>query len=345
MEISRFVGDLLRRAYVIIAATAILAAACSDTSPDPTAEPAGAPAVDTVSWDVQGHRGARGIRPENTLPAFEIALDVGVSTLELDLHLSSDGIPVIWHDPEIDPAKCESGDPSLPATTDEPGVRTLTAAELATYRCDQNPDRDTYPDQQPEPGAITGSEFAIVPLATLFEMVDDYAQSPDKTQQQRDNAATVQFNVELKRNPSNPAGIGDSFDGENPAEFEIAVADLITEWGYEERVIVQSFDHRSLWAIHTIVPTVRLAALSSRDVPDFVDLAGRGASIWSPRHTLLSAELVAEAKTAGLVVIPWTVNDKDDVCSVLAMGTTGVITDRPDLVLGEGGWLEGCVEA
>ena len=330
---------------MIMAATVVLAAACSDTSPDGAAELPGAPAVDAVSWDVQGHRGARGIRPENTLPAFEIALDVGVTTLELDLHLSSDGIPVIWHDPEIDPSKCVADDPSLPAATDEPGVRTLTASELAAYRCDQNPDRGRYPDQLPEPGVVAGSEYSIVPLASLFEMVDDYAQSPDKTQQQRDNAASVQFNVELKRNPSSPAGIGDSFDGENPAEFEIAVADLISEWGYEQRVIVQSFDHRSLWAIHTIAPAVRLAALSSRDIPDLADLADRGASIWSPRHTLLSKELVADAAAAGLLVIPWTVNDEADVCSVMSMGTAGVITDRPDLVLGDGGWLESCSDS
>jgi glycerophosphoryl diester phosphodiesterase len=276
------------------------------------------------------------------LPAFEAALDVGVSTLELDLHLSSDGLPVIWHDSEIDPTKCVAGNMALPSAEDKPGVRTLTAAELATYQCDLNPDRSTYPDQRPDPGVIAGSRYTIVTLEALFEMTDDYAQSTEKTQQQRENATSVQFNIELKRDPDNPAGIGDSFDGEVPGEFETAVADLIAEWGYADRVIVQSFDHRSLWAIRTIAPTIRLAALTSSGVPDFGDLAESGASIWSPRHTLLSAALVAEAQSTGLQVIPWTVNDPDDLCSVLSMGTAGVITDRPDLVLGDGGWLSAC---
>ena len=105
---------------------------------------------------------------------------------------------------------------------------------------------------------------------------------------------------------------------------------------------MQSFDHRSLWALHTLAPSIRLAALTSGDVPDLDELAAAGASIWSPRHTSLSADLVGAAAAAGLAVIPWTVNDQDDVCSLLDMGTDGVITDRPDLVLGADGWLVGC---
>lgn len=329
----------MRRAYATALATVLLSGACSDTAPP---ESTTARTDTTVSWDVQGHRGARGVRPENTLPAFEAALDVGVSTLELDLHFSSDGLPVIWHDPEIDPTKCVAGDVVLPSAEDRPAVRTLTAAELATYQCDLNPDLSRYPDQRPDPGVIAESRYTIVTLEALFEMVDDYAKSTEKTQQQQDTAASVHFNIELKRNPGNPTGIGDSFDGETPGEFETAVADLIAEWGYADRVIVQSFDHRSLWAIRTIAPTIRLAALTSSDIPDFGNLAASGASIWSPRHTLLSAELVAEAQSAGLQVIPWTVNDPDDLCSVLSMDTAGVITDRPDLVLGDGGWLSAC---
>lgn len=329
----------MRRAYAATLVTVLLMGACSDTvAPEITT----APAADTAAWDVQGHRGARGIRPENTLPAFEAALDVGVSTLELDLHLSRDGLPVIWHDPEIDPAKCVAGDGSLPSAEDRPAVRSLTASELATYQCDLNPDLSSYPDQRPDPGAITGSQYTIVTLEALFDMVDDYAQSPEKTKQQRETATSVQFNIELKRDPGNPAGIGDSFDGAAPGEFEIAVAGLIADWGYADRVIVQSFDHRSLWAIRTLAPTIRLAALTSRGIPDFAELADSGASIWSPWHTLLSAELVAEAQSAGLEVIPWTVNDPEDLCSVLSMGTAGVITDRPDLVLGDDGWLSEC---
>ena len=120
------------------------------------------------------------------------------------------------------------------------------------------------------------------------------------------------------------------------------LAAVITEWGYEDRVVVQSFDHRSLWAIHKIAPTVRLAALTRDDIPDFAQLAEAGAAIWSPKYSVLGRSRVTDAHQAGLEVIPWTVNDADAACSLLAMGTDGVISDRPDLALGDDGWLAGC---
>ncbi|MCP4306965.1 MAG: hypothetical protein GY788_19230 [bacterium] len=324
---------------IFFAAVAIIATGCggSDTPAAPAPD-----SVEAADWDVQGHRGARGVRPENTLPAFESALDVGVSTLELDLHLSADGVLVIWHDPRIEAEKCRDTDPELPSVTLEPLVNSLTATQLATYVCDQNPDPGKYPDQTADAGTITGSNYVIATLEQLFEMVNEYSESESVTEEQRANAATVLFNVELKRDPSNPDNIGDSFDGTNPAAFETAVVDLVAAWGYEDRVIVQSFDHRSLWALHTLEPSIRLAALTSRDIPDLDELAAAGASIWSPRYTLLAADVLAEAAAAGLAVIPWTVNDEGDVCSLLELGTDGVITDRPDLVLGPNGWLAGC---
>ena len=309
----------------VLIAIALVMGGCADgisSTEDPQ------PLVAVEDWDVQGHRGARGVRPENTLPSFELALDVGVTTLELDLHLSADGVPVIWHDPEIDPAKCVGSDTSLPAAEDEPPIRVLTAAQLGTYVCDRNPDQGRYPDQTPAAGTVTGTAYGITTLDSLFTMVDAYAASTDKTAEQRTNADTIQFNV----------------DGTNPAEFETAVAAVIAEWGYENRVVVQSFDHRSLWAIRKIAPTVRLAALTRDDIPDFAALADLGAAIWSPRYSVLAKSRVADAQQAGLDVIPWTVNDAGAVCSLRAMGTDGVITDRPDLVLGVDGWLAACTE-
>ncbi len=329
----------MRFVLITLIVGAIAASGCS-----PETETVTEPQTNIDSWDVQGHRGARGIRPENTLPSFEAALDAGVSTLELDVHLSADDIPVIWHDPRVDSTKCRGTDSSLPSADEEPLVRDLTAAQLATYICDLNPNPGTYPDQTADSGDIAGDSYGIATLQDLFEMVSRYAASDSVTQDQRSNAGTVLFNIELKRDPRNPNSIGDSFDGTNPAEFETALADSVTAWGYEDRVIVQSFDHRSLWALHTLAPSIRLASLTFEDIPDLADLAIAGASIWSPRHSMLSADLVAAATEAGLDVIPWTVNKQDDVCALLAMGTAGIITDRPDLVLGTDGWLADCDE-
>ncbi|MEA2002293.1 MAG: glycerophosphodiester phosphodiesterase family protein [Actinomycetota bacterium] len=330
------------RAATIILTSALVLAACGgdDDVVSTTGTPAAIDSIDTDSWDVQGHRGARGLRPENTLPSFEAALDVGVSTLELDLHFSADGVVVIWHDPEIDPEKCVATDAGLPSADEEPAIRVLTADQLSAYVCNLNPSTSKYPDQVAESGEISGDAYGIATLQSLFEMVDEYANDAGKTEEQRANAATVQFNIETKRDPRNPETMGDTFDGTNPGEFEIAIVALITEWGYEDRAIVQSFDHRSLWALHTIGPSVRLAALTTDPIPDFTGLVESGAAIWSPRFSVLSATVVADAQEAGLQVIPWTVNEQNDVCSMLTMGTDGVITDRPDLVLG--GWLANC---
>ena len=319
-----------------VIAGAIVAGGCA-TAEDTAIEPR----TESTSWDVQGHRGARGVRPENTLPSFEAALDTGVSTLELDLHLSADDIPVIWHDPRLDPAKCRGTDLSLPPAEDLPLVRDLTAAELNTYVCDQNPRPGTYPDQSATNGVITGDNYGIATLEDLFEMVDRYADSAI-SEELASNAATVQFSIELKRDPRNPNSIGDAFDGTNPATFEITLADLIAVWGYQDRVIVQSFDHRSLWAIHTLAPSIRLAALTTGYLPDMMELAASGASIWSPGFNDVTKETLTTAHTAGLQVIPWTVNEKADVCALLVLSTDGIITDRPDLVLGTDGWLADC---
>ena len=182
----------------------------------------------------------------------------------------------------------------------------------------------------------------MMTLPQLFEFVDRYANSDLKTDDQRRNAATVQFNVETKRVPDRPETIGDGFDGTNPGEFEQALALLIDDWGYENRVVVQSFDHRSLWALSGIAPDVRLAALTLDEHLGFQAMSDSGADIWSPHFASLSTEVTADAHSFGLDVIPWTVNTEEDVCVLLVMGVDGLITDRPDLVLGEGGWLAGC---
>jgi len=335
-----------RSIAAISAAIGLVAMACSSTS-DGTGQSDrdAAPAADsaaTASIDVEGHRGARGIRPENTLPSFEAALDAGVNTLELDLHLSRDGELVIRHDPEITADKCRTEDETVPDPITSPLLRSLTASELSKYVCDLNPDSRLFPDQEAEPGDVSEGDYSVKTLEQLFEFVVRYSRDDRKSEDQRKNATTVEFNVETKRSPERPETIGDGFDGTNPGEFEKAVAALLEDWEYQDRVIVQSFDHRSLWALRTIAPNVRLAALTVDERPDLQALSDSGAAIWSPRFTSLSTGVVADAQSLGLDVIPWTVNTESDVCALVGMGVDGLITDRPDLVLGEGGWLERC---
>jgi glycerophosphoryl diester phosphodiesterase len=296
------------------------------TTTPTTTVPAAGIEVD-VDVDVQGHRGARGLQPENTLPGFETALDLGVTTLEFDLHYTADGQVVVWHDPEIEGAKCGNAFAGRP-------IRELSAAELRGLTCDRNPDPGRFPDQSPGPTAIAGTDYGIVTLDELFEFVDEYAASEAKTQQQRATADRVRFNMETKRRPDAPEAIGDGFDGMNAGPFELAILETISDWGLAERSVIQSFDHRSLSAVHAIDGSLALAALTRRgEVPDFAALAAAGVTIWSPDHRSVTPEAVAAAAAAGLAVSVWTVNDPADMQRLVDLGVGGLITDRPDLAL------------
>ena len=150
------------------------------------------PAVESgwAALDVQGHRGASGLKPENTLPGFETALDLGVTTLELDLHLTADGVPVIWHDPAIAKEKCRR-DPAATVAAPDPDsvvpegnslqISRLTLAQVQTYLCDRNPDASAYPDQDNAPTALAGANYHIISLAQLFDFVIAYAVAPEKS--------------------------------------------------------------------------------------------------------------------------------------------------------------------
>lgn len=294
--------------------------------------------------DVQGHRGARGLKPENTLPSFEAALDLEVDTLELDLHLSKDDALIIWHDPYVYDSKCRANAPNSrlqlrPATEDEPHqramVRRLATGLLGRFQCDKNPSPERFPDQDNESTELAGSNYRIVTLEELFTFVERYAQSPKKSDSQRKNAASVRFNIETKRKPEHPEYIGDGFDGTEPATFEHKLVELIGEHGLLERVTVQSFVPESLWAAAQLEADLRLAVLEKSRQQPLADYADRGASVWSPRASLVDRATIDEARKAGLLVKPWTVNDPAEMRRLIELGVDGIITDRPDLLLEE----------
>ncbi len=322
-----------------ILALASLLAACSLTRDTTMMDPNDATTVHPPDFDIEGHRGARGLRPENTLPAFETALDLGVTTLELDLHFTQDGTVVVWHDDQIGADKCRLNpnaaeplppDPDL-ATTDLM-ISQLTLEQLQKYTCDRNPDRGKFPEQSNEPGALAGNQYQIISLAELFDFVEAYGVDDTKTVAQQENARRVQFNIETKRRPDNPDVINDGFDGSNAGPFEMAIVELVEMRGLIDRVILQSFDHRSLQAVRKLNPAIRLSALTSGR-PDPAAYAAFGADIWSPRSSDLTPGLVEQAHAAGMLVIPWTVNDPEDMRLLIDIGVDGLISDRPDVLL------------
>lgn len=340
---------------LFFALLAVVVSSCKGPTPAPISNPASAPSGEAT---LHGHRGARGLQPENTLPAFERALDLEVDVLELDLHLSADGVVVVWHDPFIRATKCRAGGaiiaPQPPTTVPSSWSREVQLAgdvvdpdalpvlhpalqianqqahQLRRLRCDRNPDPERFADQERD----ADGDYGVVSLGELFDFVKAYAADVRRSDAQRRAAGLVQFNVELKRAPLFPTFIGDRFDGESPAKFERALHATLTEHGMRHRTIVQSFDHRSLWAFASLDAEVRLAALQrkSEPIPKFAQLRERGASIWSPDHVLVTPETVAAAHAAKLAVVPWTVNDPERARALLKIGVDGIITDRPDIV-------------
>jgi glycerophosphoryl diester phosphodiesterase len=244
---------------------------------------------------VHGHRGARAIMPENTLPAFEYAIGVGVDVLELDLAVTKDNVLVVSHDPTINPVICSGPHAHVP-------IRELTLAELRQYDCGsrKNP---SYPKQKPVPGTK---------IPTLDEVL---ALAP---------RGKFEFNIETKIFRNTPQYTP------SPEEFARLVLDAVRKHKLERRVILQSFDFRTLHAMKNLAPEIRLSALYEGPPKDFAAIAREaGAQIISPQYGLVTKEQVDAAHRAGLQVVPWTANTEANWKHLIAAGVDAIITDDP----------------
>ena len=278
-------------------------------------------------FDLQGHRGARGRRPENTLPGFEFTLDLEVTTLEFDLQLTKDDVVVVSHDGVLG-ENCHVEGAELPRQ-----VRELTLPELKQYRCDLNPDANRFAEQVAQAMPLAGEDYTVPTLQELFEFVEAYASSDIKSESQRERASTVRFNMETKRKPRKPELIGDGFDGKTPGLFEKRIVELVEQYDLVERVTIQSFDHRSINVIPQLNPDIQTVALTARGTNVAQIAEETSATVWSPDYKTLTAKNLATAHEAGLLVIPWTVNEPDVMEKLIELGVDGLITDYPDLLV------------
>lgn len=249
---------------------------------------------------VHGHRGARAVLPENTLPAFEYAIDQGVDAIEMDVILTKDDVPVITHDPILNPAICRS--PSGRRGI----IRKLTFAELREWDCGSLVD-PRFPKQQPVPGTRMPSLDEVLALA---------------------GRGSFLFNIEAKmdRPELDPA----------PGYFAQLLLQSIDRHTLRPRVIVQSFDFRILIAMKQLAPDIRLAALyEDGRLGDFVSIARTaGTQIIAPEKGLVTPAQVTAAHQAGLQVVPWTANRTQEWDALLAAGVDGIITDDPAALIG-----------
>jgi glycerophosphoryl diester phosphodiesterase len=296
-------------------------------------------------FNLQGHRGARGLKPENTLPSFERAFDLGVSSIETDVHLTRDGIPVLIHDAVISERLFRSlPDSTVPEPGTRPLVRSLTLAQLRAYAADRNPDPEGFPDQDPGVTPLAawfGEERRIHPmappaLADLFAFAEAYCADPGrmagKTNEQQAHVSMVRFDLELKREPFHPEFIGDGFDGTAPALLEQNVLNTIRECAMVTRTTVRSFDHRAVHQLGSLEPGLTTALLVARtgliSPGDLVRQAG--AQVFCPDYEFLDETQVRRAHAHDVRVIPWTVNNPNDWERLFAWEVDGITTDFPD---------------
>jgi len=288
------------------------------------------------AFDSQGHRGARGLRPENTLAGFAHALDLGVTTLELDCGVTRDGVVVISHDRRLNP-HITRGEDGQWLDDLGPPIHALTFAELQRYDVGRINPLSAYAQrfsrQQPVDGA------RIPRLVDLFTLVHERGDT------------RVHFNIETKLSPVAP------FESPSPEAFVDALLKVIADAGMQSRTIVQSFYWRTLQLVQNAVPSIATSYLTAERV-DPMNVASTPAAllwtagydrlafggsvprmiraacgrIWSPDYGDLTSEAVAEAHACDLQVLPWTVNAETDMRQLIAWDVDGLISDYPDVL-------------
>lgn len=295
--------------------------------------------LQALALDLQGHRGARALAPENTLPAFAKALAIGVSTIETDIAVTRDGQLVISHDPALNPDITRGPDGEF-LTARGPVIAKTTYAELMRYDVGRlKPGTryaGLYPLQEPADGA------RLPRLDELFALVG------------KSGNTQVRFALETKLTPTAPD------DTLAPEPFARALVDAVRKAGLAERTTILSFDWRTLQVVQRIAPEIGTVYLSAQQrwldnigagqaeasawtagirhadhgsVPKMIKAAG--GRIWSCYFGDLDADKLKEAKALGLTVLAWTVNDPAQIARMMDLGVDGIVSDRPDLVRAE----------
>lgn len=282
-----------------------------------------------AAFDLQAHRGGRGLLPENTLAAFEHALELGVTTLEMDVAITADGVAVISHDPALHSGLTRDAQGQWLKATG-PLIRNLTLAQVQSYDVGRpNPDHaygKAFPEQQPRDGQ------RIPTLAAVFQLV------------KASGANDVQFDIETKVFPKRPN------DTAPPEEFVRVMLAAIREAGVVDRVMIQSFDWRTLQMFQAAEPRIRTMYLTiqnrnfnnatdpawtagrmHRDYPSVAHMIkAAGGAIWAPNFDNIDEQAVKAAQAQGLQVMPWTVNEPADMRRLLDWKVDGIITDYPN---------------
>ena len=280
-------------------------------------------------FDLQGHRGARGLSPENTLAGFARALTIGVSTLEMDVGISRDGIVVVTHNPRLDPDITRDADGAW-LTSPGAAIRSLSVEQLKAYDVGRIKPATRYAKRHPHQTPVDGARMPT--LSQVFDLV------------RRSGNSRVRLNIEAKLNPEKSDL---TFD---PETFAVAILKVADDFGMSARVTIQSFDWRVLRVVQRLAPAVATSYITVRQswrnnlqppwtaefkigdfdgsIPRLIKAAGgRG---WSPFHREVDAAQIQSAHELGLKVVVWTVNDPARMDALIDIGVDGIITDYPN---------------
>jgi glycerophosphoryl diester phosphodiesterase len=269
-----------------------------------------------ISFDIQGHRGCRGLMPENTFPAMRKALDLGVTTLEMDAVITKDKKVVLSHDSFFNHEISTKPDGSFIDEKEEKNynIWQMSYDQVKTFDVGMKP-HPKFPQQQ--------KVKAVKPL--LKDVIDSVSRYMITSRR-----PLPFYNIETKTQPET-----DNIFHPAPAEFVELLMAVIKEKEIEERVIIQSFDFRTLQYLHQKYPNIKTAMLiedfDKRSLEDQLKALGFIPTIYSPAYSLVNEELLKKCHQQNVKVIPWTVNDKAKIEELKKMGVDGIITDYPNL--------------
>ena len=269
-----------------------------------------------ITFDKEGHRGCRGLMPENTIPAFKKAIDLGVTTLEMDAIVTKDKQIIISHEPFFNHEITTKADGSFVDEKEERllNIYGMTYEQTLQFDVGMKP-HPRFPMQQK----------MKVHKPRLVDVIDS-AEAYTKLK----SLPPIQYNIETKSLPET-----DDIYHPQPAEYVELIMSVIKQKNIQDRVIIQSFDMRTLQYLYKKYPTIRTAYLyEPPSVKNFatrlIDL-GFIPTIYSPEYTTVTPALVAECKNLDIKLIPWTVDDLENMKKLKLMGVDGIISDYPNL--------------
>lgn len=263
--------------------------------------------------DLQGHRGARGLMPENSIPGFILAAEMGVTTLELDLAVTKDDELIVSHEPYFSSAFCSDTTGARIPKDSIINVYTLAYDQVRQFDCGSW-GNERFPEQRK-------LKTTKPSLSEVIDTVEAYLKIANQT---------IRYNIELKTSKET-----DDIFHPTPSKFSELVYELLSRKNILDRVTIQSFDFRTLTYFHSNFPDIELALLIENKLAWDVNLDSLGFTpeIYSCHYELLSRKRISEMQTTGMKVIPWTVNEASDMQKLIGWGVDGIITDYPDRAL------------